>query len=49
MTCPLELKRHFLHANFLEFVSLRELAQLEVDLPEDLAEVLKDCGKINLC
>ena len=41
MTCPLGLKRHFLHANFLEFTSPSGVRlKLEADLPEDLAEVL---------
>ena len=46
MTCPLELKRHFLHANFLEFVSPSGARlKLEADLPEDLAEVLEGLRK----
>ncbi len=41
MTCPYGLKRHFLHANFLEFISPSGAKlKLEADLPEDLAEVL---------
>ena len=41
MTCPLGLKRHFLHANFFEFVSPSGARlKLEADLPEDLAGVL---------
>ena len=46
MTCPLGLKRHFLHANFLEFVSPSgSRLKLEADLPEDLAEVLEGLRK----
>ena len=46
MTCPLGLKRHFLHANFLEFVSPSgSMLKLEADLPEDLAEVLEGLRK----
>lgn len=45
-TCPLGLKRHFLHANFLEFVSPSGARlKLEADLPEDLAEVLEGLRK----
>src|SRR3989344_8197646 len=41
MTCPFGLARHFLHANFLEFVSpFGARLKLGADLPEDLAEVL---------
>jgi len=46
MTCPHGLKRHFLHANFLEFISpSRARLKLEADLPEDLAEVLAGLRK----
>ena len=41
MTCPFGLARHFLHANFLEFVSPSGARlKLEADLPEDLEKVL---------
>src|SRR3989338_5503194 len=46
MTCPFGLARHFLHANFLEFVSPSGVRlKLEADLPEDLAEVLAGLRK----
>ena len=46
MTCPFGLARHFLHANFLEFVSPSGARlKLEADLPEDLAEVLAGLRK----
>ena len=46
MTCPYGLARHFLHANFLEFVSPSGARlKLEADLPEDLAEVLAGLRK----
>ena len=46
MTCPFGLARHFLHANFLEFVSPSGARlKLEADLPEDLAEVLEGLRK----
>ena len=46
MTCPFGLARHFLHANFLEFVSPSGASlKLEADLPEDLAEVLAGLRK----
>ena len=46
MTCPFGLARHFLHANFLEFVSPSGAKfKLEADLPEDLAEVLAELRK----
>lgn len=46
MTCPFGLKRHFLHANFLEFVSPSGARlKLEAGLPEDLAEVLEGLRK----
>ena len=46
MTCPFGLARHFLHANFLEFVSPSGARlKLEADLPEDLAEVLAELRK----
>ena len=46
MTCPFGLARHFLHANFLEFVSPSGARlKLEADLPEDLTEVLAGLRK----
>jgi len=46
MTCPCGLKRHFLHANFLEFVSPSGARlKLEADLPEDLEKVLAGLRK----
>ena len=46
MTCPFDLARHFLHANFLEFISPSGARlKLEADLPEDLAEVLAGLRK----
>ena len=46
MTCPYGLKHHFLHANFLEFVSPSGARlKLEADLPEDLSEVLEGLRK----
>lgn len=46
MTCPHGLKRHFLHANFLEFnLPSGSRVKLEADLPEDLAEVLERLRK----
>ena len=46
MTCPFGLARHFLYANFLEFVSPSGARlKLEADLPEDLAEVLAGLRK----
>jgi len=46
MTCPFGLARHFLHANFLEFVSpFGARLKLGADLPEDLAEVLAGLRK----
>ena len=46
MTCPFGLARHFLHANFLEFVSLSGVKlKLEADLPEDLEKVLAGLRK----
>lgn len=42
MTCPFGLTRHFLHANFLEFVAPSGARlKIEADLPEDLEKVLK--------
>lgn len=42
MTCPFDLARHFLHANFLEFTALSGAKlKIEADLPEDLEKVLK--------
>ena len=46
MTCPFGLARHFLHANFLEFVSPSGAKlKLEADLPEDLEKVLAGLRK----
>jgi len=46
MTCPFGLARHFLHANFLEFISPSGARlKLEADLPEELAEVLAGLRK----
>jgi len=46
MTCPYGLARHFLHANFLEFVSPSGARlKLEADLPEDLEKVLAGLRK----
>ena len=46
MTCPFGLARHFLHANFLEFVSPSGARlKLEADLPEDLEKVLAGLRK----
>ncbi|HEY4484580.1 MAG TPA: RluA family pseudouridine synthase [Candidatus Paceibacterota bacterium] len=46
MTCPYGLARHFLHANFLEFVSPSGARlKLEADLPEDLEKVLAGCKR----
>ena len=46
MTCPYGLKRHFLHANFLEFDSPSGARlKLEADLPEDLSGVLEGLRK----
>lgn len=42
MTCPFDLVRHFLHANFLEFATPSGAKlKIEADLPEDLEKVLK--------
>jgi len=42
MTCPFDLARHFLHANFLEFTAPSGAKlKIEADLPEDLEKVLK--------
>ena len=46
MICPYGLARHFLHANFLEFVSPSGARlKLEADLPEDLEKVLAGCKR----
>ena len=46
MTCPFGLARHFLHANFLEFVSPSGARlKMEADLPEDLEKVLAGLRK----
>ena len=46
MFCLLGFARHFLHANFLEFVSLSGVKlKLEADLPEDLEKVLAGLRK----
>ena len=46
MTCPHGLKRHFLHANFLEFTTLSGIRlKLEADLPADLSKVLEGLRK----
>ena len=46
MTCPFGLAHHFLHANFLEFVSPSGARlKLEADLPEDLEKVLAGLRK----
>lgn len=42
MICPFSLARHFLHANFLEFIAPSGIRlKIEADLPEDLEKVLK--------
>ena len=46
MTCPYGLARHFLHANFLEFISPSGARlKLEADLPEDLEKALAGLRK----